>query len=95
MATRPIATGRMATGIPTGRLAVIEHYQALATGRARDHGWSPGRLTQQAEEAGWILVRSELITGTNHFIAVFVQKDVFPVEQPKKKAKPAESEKKE
>ncbi len=70
---------------PTCRLVVIEHYQELAVGRARDHAWSPGLLSQQAEEAGWILLRSELITGTNHFIAIFVQKNVFPVEQPKKK----------
>ncbi len=70
---------------PTGRLVVIEHYQALTAGRARDHSWSPGLLTKQAEEAGWILVRSELITGTNHFMAIFVQKELFPIEQPKEK----------
>jgi ubiquinone/menaquinone biosynthesis C-methylase UbiE len=69
---------------PTGRLVVIEHYQELATGRARDHAWSPGLLTQQAEEGGWILVRSELITGTHHFIAAFVQKDLFGIKEPEK-----------
>lgn len=65
---------------PTGRLAVIEHYQELATGRAQEHAWSPGRLTHQAEEAGWILVRCELMTGTNHFLAIFVQKGLFAAE---------------
>ena len=65
---------------PTGRLVVIERYRALAAGRGQDHAWSPGLLTQQAEEAGWILARSELITGTYHFIAVFVQKELFPIE---------------
>lgn len=70
---------------PTGRLVVIEHYQDLATGRAREHAWSPGLLTQQAEQAGWILVRSELITHTNHFIAIFVQKELFGIEEPKQK----------
>lgn len=68
---------------PTGRLVVIEHYRKLATGRAKDHSWSPGLLAQQAEEAGWILVRSELISGTYHFIAIFVQNDMFPLKQPK------------
>ncbi len=74
---------------PTGRLVVIEHYQELATGRARDHAWSPGKLTQQAEEAGWVLVRSELITGTNHFIATFVQKELFGIKEPVKKVEAA------
>ncbi|MBN2473409.1 MAG: methyltransferase domain-containing protein [Pirellulales bacterium] len=62
---------------PTGRLVVIEHYRALAAGGGRDHAWSPGLLTQQAEEAGWILVRCELITGTQHFIAIFAHKELF------------------
>jgi predicted methyltransferase len=66
---------------PTGRLVVIEHYQELATGRARDHAWSPGLLTQQAEQAGWILTRGELITRTNHFMAIFVQKDLFGIKE--------------
>lgn len=66
---------------PTGRLCVIERYSAIPGGaRAREHGWSPGLLMQQAEEAGWIAVRCELITGTYHFMAIFVQKDLFPPE---------------
>lgn len=69
---------------PTGRLVVIEHYQELATGRAREHAWSPGLLTQQAEEADWVLVRSEMITGTNHFMAIFVQKALFGIKEPEK-----------
>ena len=69
---------------PTGRLVVIEHYQELATGRLRDHAWSPGLLAQQAEEGGWILVRSELIRGTHHFIAIFVQKELFGIKDPEK-----------
>jgi len=66
---------------PTGRLCVIERYSAIPGGaRAREHGWSPGLLMQQAEEAGWICVRCELITGTYHFMAIFVQKELFPPE---------------
>ena len=70
---------------PTGRLCVIEHYARLATGKAVDHSWEPGLLMQEAEEAGWITVRYELITGTYHFIAIFVPKELFPPEPPKKK----------
>jgi hypothetical protein len=51
---------------------------ALASGRSKEHAWSPGLLIQQAEEAGWILVRCELMTGTYHFVAIFVQKELFP-----------------
>jgi predicted methyltransferase len=70
---------------PTGRVCVIEKHAGLAAGRSKDHAWSPGQLAQQAEEAGWIPVRYELITGTYHFIAIFVQKDLFPPEPPRKK----------
>ena len=62
---------------PTGRVCVIERHPALGTGRGKEHAWSPGLLTQQAEEAGWILVRYELITGTHHYLTIFVQKDLF------------------
>jgi ubiquinone/menaquinone biosynthesis C-methylase UbiE len=63
---------------PAGRLCVIEMNSALGSGRSKEHTWSPGLLIQQAEEAGWILVRCELMTGTYHFIAIFVQKELFP-----------------
>ncbi len=62
---------------PAGRLCVIEHHRALARGGGKNHAWSPALLIQQAEEAGWILVRYELIKGTCHFMAIFVQKDIF------------------
>ena len=65
---------------PTGRLCVIEKHAALGSGRSKEHAWLPGMLFQQAEEAGWIPVRYELITGTYHFIAFFVQRDLFPPE---------------
>lgn len=73
---------------PTGRVCVIEKYAGLATGRSKEHAWAPGKLAQQAEEAGWIQVRCELITGTYHYIAIFVQKELFPPE-PQRKKKPA------
>jgi len=40
----------------------------------------PGRLIQQAEEAGWLLLRYEMIPGSDHFISVFV-KPSFLIEQ--------------
>ena len=61
----------------TGRLCIIEKHTALAQGRSKEHAWSPSLLVQQAEEAGWIIVRLEMLTGTHHFLAIFVQKEVF------------------
>jgi ubiquinone/menaquinone biosynthesis C-methylase UbiE len=65
---------------PTGRLCVIEKHAGLDSGRGSGHAWLPGLLFEQAEEAGWIPVRYELITGTYHFIAFFVQKELFSPE---------------
>lgn len=62
---------------PTGRVCIIERYPKLADKGGREHAWCPGLLIQQAAEAGWILVRCELITGTYHYIAIFVPKDLF------------------
>ena len=70
---------------PTGRLCVIEKHTGLSTGKSVEHAWDPGLLMQQAEEAGWITVRYQLITGTYHFIAIFVPKELFPPEPPRKK----------
>jgi predicted methyltransferase len=70
---------------PTGRLCVIERHTRLSTGKSVDHAWDPGLLMQQAEEAGWITIRYELITGTYHFIAIFVPQELFPLESPRKK----------
>jgi len=70
---------------PTGRLCVIEKHAALASGRGKAHAWLPGVLFQQAEEAGWIPVRYELITGTYHYIAIFVQRELFTPEPQRKK----------
>lgn len=79
---------------PTGRVVVIEGYRELAAGRSKDHAWSPGLLTQQAEEGGWILLRCELITGTHHFVALFAQKELFPVQRPAKRKPKADPQKK-
>ena len=64
---------------PTGRLCVIEKYSAIAT-RGDAHGTSLSQLVQEAERAGWILVRYELMTGTCHYLSIFVQKDLFGAE---------------
>ena len=65
---------------PVGRLCVIEKYSAIAT-RGSSHGTSLSRLVDEAEQAGWIPVRYELMTGTYHYLALFVQKDLFPRER--------------
>ena len=57
----------------SGRLAVVELHTGLASGQGKDHAWSPGVLTQQAEEAGWILQTYSMIPGSDHFIAVFIK----------------------
>jgi len=60
----------------TGRLCVIEKYTTIATEHG-SHGTVLSRLIEQAEQVGWIPVRCELMTGTYHYIAIFVQKDLF------------------
>jgi len=82
---------------PMGRVVIIEKYteNGLAAG---SHGTRLSRLVRQAEEAGWVPVRIELMTGTYHYIAILAQKDLFPPEPEKKKktsqqSKPAEKPK--
>ncbi len=65
---------------PTGRLCIIEKYPDIAT-KNRAHGTPLSRLAKEAEEAGWIPVRYELMTGTYHYLAIFVQKDLFAPER--------------
>ena len=67
---------------PTGRVCVIERHAGLSEGRGKRHAWSPGLLMEQAEEGGWVAVRYELIGGTHHFLAIFVQRELcFPSER--------------
>lgn len=66
---------------PTGRLVVIERHDRLGNERESEHAWSPGKLMLQAEEAGWIPLRYELITGTYHFIAIFARAELFPIKK--------------
>jgi len=70
---------------PTGRVAIIEKYTETGLGSGT-HGTKLSRLVRQAEEAGWVPVRLELMTGTYHYIAILAQKELFPAE-PKKKPK--------
>ena len=57
---------------PNGRLVILERHAALATGRGLEHAELPGLLVQQAEKAGWMLLRCELLRGSDHFMATFV-----------------------
>lgn len=72
---------------PTGRLCVIEKYSQLATVH-KSHDIPLSELTAVAEEAGWIAVRYELMTGTYHYIAIFVQRELFPPESSAPKRRP-------
>lgn len=72
---------------PCGRVCVIESYPNIM-GPRRAHGTSLSRLVQEAEEAGWIPVRCELMTGTYHYLAIFVQQDLFPPEGTDRAKKP-------
>lgn len=73
---------------PTGRIAVIERYTEIAV-YGKDHGTQLSALIEQAEEAGWILLRYELIPNTFHYLTLFAQKELFkkadepPKEEPK------------
>ncbi|MHC5064582.1 MAG: class I SAM-dependent methyltransferase [Planctomycetota bacterium] len=64
---------------PTGRICIIEKHSDIAT-RSADHGSFPSHLAELAEEAGWVLVRYELMPKTYHFLTVFVQEELFPAE---------------
>lgn len=76
---------------PTGRVCVIERLPSPSGGRGREHAWSPGLLIQQAEEAGWIAVRYELITGTYHYLAIFVQQELLPPERSRRRSAASEN----
>jgi SAM-dependent methyltransferase len=66
---------------PQGRLCIIEKYPFIARGGGR--GTALSQLAGEAEAAGWVLVRYELMTGTDHYLAILVQKDLFGVKPPK------------
>ncbi|MDP6546639.1 MAG: methyltransferase domain-containing protein [Phycisphaerae bacterium] len=75
---------------PTGRVVIIEKYIENGMGHGT-HGTLLSRLIGQAEQAGWVPLRVELMTGTYHYIAILAQKDLFPPEpkrKPKTKPKP-------
>jgi ubiquinone/menaquinone biosynthesis C-methylase UbiE len=62
---------------PYGRVVIIERHRDLVSGRGKEHAWQPGLLGYQAEQAGWMLLRCELIPGSDHFMATFVKPEAF------------------
>ncbi len=74
---------------PTGRLCIIERYPQIST-RHLSHGTPLSRLVKQAEEAGWVPVRYELMPRTYHYLVLFVQRSTFPAEPEPKKARSRE-----
>jgi phage shock protein E len=76
---------------PTGRVCVIEK-EATISSRGKAHGTPISRLVKQTEEAGWVLARYELMPGTYHYLAIFVQKDLFPPEREAERSEPASND---
>ena len=62
---------------PSGRVVIIESHPFLVSGRGKDHAWLPGLLGHQAEQAGWMLLRYEMIPGSDHFMATFVDPKAY------------------
>jgi len=58
---------------PSGRVCIIERHPDYATGDGKNHAWMPGLLGEQAEEAGWMLLRYEMIKGSDHFMMILGQ----------------------
>jgi ubiquinone/menaquinone biosynthesis C-methylase UbiE len=58
---------------PSGRVCIIERHPDYATGRGKEHAWMPGLLAKQAEEAGWMLLRHEMIRNSDHFMMILAQ----------------------
>jgi len=73
---------------PTGRVVIIEKYTEIGVGSG-SHGTRLSRLVAQAEAAGWVTVRVELMTGTYHYIAILAQRDLFPTEKTGRRRRPA------
>lgn len=65
---------------PTGRICIIERYPDIAV-RNKSHSTAPHELMAAAAKAGWVLLRFELIPNTNHYLTIFVQKELFHLER--------------
>lgn len=64
---------------PTGRIAIIEKYRSIAT-RHKKHDTPLEELVREADEAGWVPVRYELLPRTYHYLVILVQRELFPAE---------------
>jgi rhodanese-related sulfurtransferase/ubiquinone/menaquinone biosynthesis C-methylase UbiE len=73
---------------PTGRVVIVEKYTETGLGWGT-HGTRLSRLVRQAEEAGWVPLRLELMKGTYHYVAILAQQELFPPEPKKKKTSSA------
>jgi ubiquinone/menaquinone biosynthesis C-methylase UbiE len=79
---------------PTGRLVVVENYSELLSS-GKDHGTQLSTLVAEAEQAGWIAVRCQLIRDSSAYIALFVHKDLFAKPAPPAKKRPSDGQKAE
>jgi predicted methyltransferase len=76
--------GLRSTLKPDGRVVVIERYIGAGLGDG-GHGTRLSQLIEQAEEAGWIPLRAELLSGTNRYIAIFAPREAIPREPARKR----------
>lgn len=67
---------------PSGRLVIIERYTETGIGNG-EHGTPLSRLIKEAEESGWVPLRTEMIAGTYHYLAILANQDLFPTEKPR------------
>lgn len=81
---------------PSGRVCVIERHPDFATGGGKNHAWMPGLLARQGEEAGWMLLRYEMIKNSDHFMVIFADPEFqvkkFSQKQEQSRKQTAESE---
>lgn len=78
--------GLRSTLKPNGRLAIIERYTETGIGQG-EHGTPLSRLVREAELSGWVPLRITMIPDTYHYLAIFANQDLFPVEKPRQDTK--------
>ena len=71
---------------PNGRLVIIERYTETGIGNG-EHGTPLSRLIREAEQSGWVPLRTMMIPDTYHYLAIFAPQDLFPPEKPRQSGK--------
>ena len=69
-----------ATIKPGGRLIIVERHPVIPSVRKKSepvHSIAPAQLMRDMANAGWFPARFELLPKSAYYVAVFVQMDVF------------------